>query len=275
MQQEQKPNPSRLPGVGPLLPALTRPAQNLVLPKRSLCTIQSLGGARAPAITRGSRVPPSIPAPGRRPPRNCVLQYPRWLAYRAFFSGLHNWTKVRVELQLSETLSGLRYLGGAWPELLAWAKSQCLCLEQRPDFGHAGPRPPGSPAPQSWLAFSCRPLQVPSQALPSAAQIHFSNTAAKDRRTPHHPLKIRPPDQTGTRTEERMFPSPGSLASTELQLGATRLIAQRLERCGRSWVGGGGPDLRSDLIWARTEHRLASTLQGATGGLQNPSPNSP
>lgn len=143
MQQEQKPNPSRLPGVGPLLPALTRPAQNLVLPKRSLCTIQSLGGARAPAITRGSRVPPSIPAPGRRPPRNCVLQYPRWLAYRAFFSGLHNWATVRVELQLSETLSGLRYLGGAWPELLAWAKSQCLCLEHGQTSDMQAPALPG------------------------------------------------------------------------------------------------------------------------------------
>lgn len=126
---------------------------------------------------------------------------------------------------------------------LAWAKSQCL-LGSQPDFGRAGPRPPRSPAAQPWLVFLCRPLQIPSQALPSAAQIHFSNTKAKDRRTPHHPLKIRPPAQAGTRAEERMFPSPRSLASIEVQPGAARLTAQRLERCGRSWVGGGDPDPR-------------------------------
>lgn len=105
--------------MGLLLPALTEPAQNLTLLQWPLCSTKSLGGARARAITRRSRVPPSIPATGRRPPRNCVLQYPRWIAHRSLFLWVAHRTTVRVELQLSRTLPPrLRYLGGALPELL-------------------------------------------------------------------------------------------------------------------------------------------------------------
>lgn len=122
----------------------------------------------------------------------------------------------------------------------AWERSQCL-LGVPPGFGRAGPRPPASPEAQPWLAFPRRPLQLPSQALPGAAQILFSNIAAKDR-APHQPLKIRPPVQAGTRAEE------GCSLASRLQHRTLHIdrsckteSAQRPARCRRSWVGGGDP----------------------------------
>lgn len=139
-----------------------------MLLQRSLCSTMSLGGARVPAITRGSRVPPSIPAPGRRPPRNCVLQCPRWIAHRPFFSGLHNRTTVRVELQLSGTLSGTPISGRglALPELLGLGEvSMSAWLTARLRTC----RPP--PSPESGCsALACVPVPTPPDPQSSATQ---------------------------------------------------------------------------------------------------------
>lgn len=190
-----------------------------------------------------------------------MLQYPRWIAHRPFSLGCisdHSEGRIAIIEDLAPKIPDI--WEGPCLSFSAWAKSQCL-FGARPDFGRAGPRPPGSPAAQPWLLFPRRPLQVPSQTLPSAAQIHFSNTAAKDRRTPHYPLKIWPSAQAGTPAEERMFPGPGSPTGKDKQLGAARLTAQRLELCWRSWVGGREPRLQvMDLISARTEYLLTSTL---------------
>lgn len=95
--------------------------------------------------------------------------------------------------------------------------SECP-LGAGPDLGRAGPHPW-----LPWVLFlspSSGSAQTPPRPLPERpARIRFRTlaAAAKDRRTPHHRLKIRPLAQAGTLGGGRALPRPECETGTRAQ----------------------------------------------------------
>lgn len=111
-------------------------------------------------------------------------------------------------------------------------------------------------------SFSPRPLFEGSPAQPSPARVRFSTfvTVAKDRRTPHRPLKIRPPARAGTQSGGRALPNPeGGWGSAAGWRAGPGVRAQNT----RPPAGGG-----SAGVAARTETRTGNTVEPEAPGKE-------
>lgn len=124
----------------------------------------------------------------------------------------HNQT-IMGEKGRSGTLPGLQALGGASP-VLSGLSDVRVSMWRKARAGACWPPPlaPADPAPQLQLGFRRRslPARCPSAAQPNPDRIRLRTLAAvaKDRRTPHYRLKIRPPSGAATQDIGRALPGP-------------------------------------------------------------------
>lgn len=246
---------------------------------------RSLGGARARSRVSGSE---SWRSPGARwglrrasgsrqaPPRSLTFAHQMRMVCGIFFA----WECEGGVLSHNQTITGKGAIrdparvSKLWeepPSVLSGLGDVRVSIRRRARARRAGPRPWLPRAPLlSPSSGSCADPSPPSPgAQPSPARIRFRTLAAvaKDRRTPHHPLKIRPlalgtvlPARAGGDTG-RQEGAPGPRGGG----GARVAQAQGGGRIGSSGSGCTAPRRQRGLGCGRWDRGTGGKHRGARG----------
>lgn len=244
---------------------------------------RSLGGARARSVSASeSRRSPGArrglqraTGSGRAPPRSLPLAH----QMRVVCGIVSSWG-CRGVLSHNQTITGGKgdrdpaRVSQLWEEpprcFPAWATSECP-LGAGPELGVRAPAPgsrgPRSSAPARVPApIPPRPLPGRSPAQPSPARIRFRTLAAvaKDRRTPHHPLKIRPL-ALHTGSQQHRVGTRGGRKALRGPAGARVAQAQDGRRTGGSGSGCTAPHRQRGLGCGRWDRGAGGKHRGARG----------